>query len=163
MNKEIKVYDDFLSKEDHGRLIELFSGLGDYSKFPWEFVDDEKPGLIKFNHDFWSHMPLGNYSDYIGPLTHELGIKSLVFAFASLYPKGSELVEFDYHVDINFECTTCVYYINTCNGYTKFEDCETVVESIANRCLVFPSQLRHTGTNVTDENKRLIINMNYFD
>ena len=43
MNKEIKVYDDFLSKEDHGRLIELFSGLGDYSKFPWEFVDDEKP------------------------------------------------------------------------------------------------------------------------
>ena len=88
MNKEIKVYDDFLSKEDHGRLIELFSGLGDYSKFPWEFVDDEKPGLIKFNHDFWSHMPLGDYSDYIGPLTHELGIKSLVFAFASLYPKA---------------------------------------------------------------------------
>ena len=56
-----------------------------------------------------------------------------------------------------------MYYINTCNGYTKFEDCETVVESIANRCLVFPSQLRHTGTNVTDENKRLIINMNYFN
>tara|TARA_B100000035_G_scaffold116653_1_gene98830 strand:- start:547 stop:1038 length:492 start_codon:yes stop_codon:yes gene_type:complete len=163
MNQEIKVYDDFLSKEDHDRLVHLFSGLGEYSKFPWECVDNDRPNLIKFTHDFWSHGPMGNYSEWIGPLTYALDIKSLVFAFASLYPKGSELVEFDYHVDIDFACTTCVYYVNTCDGYTKFEDCGTVVDSVANRCLVFPSQLRHTGTNVTDTNKRLIINMNFFN
>ena len=57
--------------------------------------------------------------------------------------------------------TTAIFYVNTNNGYTKFED-ETIVESVANRVVTFPANMKHTGTSCTDEKTRVIINFNYF-
>ena len=52
-------------------------------------------------------------------------------------------------------------FFNTNNGYTKFED-GTIIESIANRFVSFPAELRHTGTTCTDKNTRIVINFNYY-
>ena len=57
--------------------------------------------------------------------------------------------------------TTSILYVNTNNGYTKFED-GTIVESVANRLVSFPSNMKHTGTSCTDEKTRVVINFNYF-
>ena len=38
----------------------------------------------------------------------------------------------------------------------------TKVESIANRMITFPSNMKHTGTSCTDEKIRVVINFNYF-
>ena len=57
--------------------------------------------------------------------------------------------------------TTSIFYVNTNNGYTKFED-GTKVESVANRMITFPSNMKHTGTSCTDEKKRIVINFNYY-
>ena len=57
--------------------------------------------------------------------------------------------------------TTSIFYVNTNNGYTKFED-GTKVESVANRMLTFPANMKHIGTSCTDEQTRVVINFNYF-
>ena len=57
--------------------------------------------------------------------------------------------------------TTAIFYINTNNGYTEFED-GTRVESVANRIVNFPANLKHRGTRCTDQKIRIVINFNYF-
>ena len=59
------------------------------------------------------------------------------------------------------QLTTSIFYVNTNNGYTKFED-GTKVESVANRMVIFPSNMKHIGTSCTDEKTRVVINFNYF-
>ena len=51
--------------------------------------------------------------------------------------------------------------MNTNNGYTKFED-GSIVESVANRIVTFPANMKHLGTSCTDEKTRVVINFNYF-
>ena len=55
---------------------------------------------------------------------------------------------------------TSILYLNTNNGYTRFED-GTKVESVANRMVTFPNQMMHTGTTTTDSEYRLVLNLNY--
>ena len=57
--------------------------------------------------------------------------------------------------------TTAIYYLNTNNGFTKFENGDKV-NSVANRIVIFDSNLKHTGTSCTDSYARLLINFNYF-
>ncbi len=56
---------------------------------------------------------------------------------------------------------TSIFYVNTNNGYTKFED-GTIVESVANRMVIFPANIKHTGTTCSDEKRRVVINFNYY-
>jgi len=72
----------------------------------------------------------------------------------------------NFHTDTNGKdneevMTTSIFYLNTNNGYTEFED-GTKVESIANRMVTFPANLKHRGTSCTDEKTRVVINFNYF-
>ena len=53
-----------------------------------------------------------------------------------------------------------IYYFNTNNGYTLFENGDKV-ESIRNRLIMFKSNLRHTGTTCTDKPNRYVLNINY--
>ena len=89
---------------------------------------------------------------------------------ANLLTRTPNIVKNTFHVDIdNLEnssetikqWTTSIFYMNTNNGYTKFED-GTKVESVANRFISFPANLKHTGTSCTDEKTRVVINFNYF-
>ena len=51
--------------------------------------------------------------------------------------------------------------MNTNNGYTIFED-GAKVESVANRMITFPANVKHKGTSCSDEKTRVNINFNYF-
>jgi len=57
---------------------------------------------------------------------------------------------------------TSIFYLNTNNGITIFEDTKEEVESVSNRMITFPGYLRHTGTTATDKPHRILININYF-
>ena len=89
---------------------------------------------------------------------------------ANLIPRTNTITNTGWHLDIgNLEnspvklgqWTNSIFYINTCNGYTKFED-GTVVKSIANRLITFPASNRHTSSTCTDKPQRVVINFNYF-
>ena len=67
-----------------------------------------------------------------------------------------------FHRDVKWNnWHTAIYYVNDNNGYTEFED-GTIIDSVENRVVIFSSEMLHTGRNCTDENVRVIINLNYF-
>ena len=67
-----------------------------------------------------------------------------------------------FHIDNNYrDSITSIYYINTNDGYTEFED-GTKVESIENRLITFPTTTYHCGTTCTNQSLRILINFNYF-
>jgi hypothetical protein len=64
---------------------------------------------------------------------------------------------------INDESLTGIYYLNKCNGYTEFDNEEkTKVYSEPNKIVIFNCKLKHRMVSQTDENRRLLINLNYF-
>ena len=64
-------------------------------------------------------------------------------------------------MDFNYlSASTSIFYVNTCNGYTHFED-GTKVDSVANRLITFPTQTKHGGACCTDTVARIVINFNY--
>ena len=65
-----------------------------------------------------------------------------------------------YHIDnVPGAKKTAIFYLNTNNGYTKFRSCK--VKSVANRIVIFDSNLEHAGVTCTDEKRRVVININY--
>ena len=73
-----------------------------------------------------------------------------------------KIIRHGFHVDFSYVGSkTAIYYVNSNNGYTEFED-GTKIESIKNRIVIFPSNLKHTGTTCTDRKIRTIVNFNYF-
>ena len=81
---------------------------------------------------------------------------------ANLRPRTTQGVLSDYHVDMSLNQQTAIFYLNTNNGYTKFQD-ETLqdVPSVANRLLTFYGALKHCGCSATDSNYRIVLNINY--
>ena len=74
-----------------------------------------------------------------------------------------EIIEHGYHVDHPYlNAKTASFYLNTCDGYTAFEDNQKV-ESKENRIVIFNSSKKHTGTSVTNSNRRVVLNLNYFN
>ena len=78
-----------------------------------------------------------------------------------VYKDGVEIDSSGGHKKLLKQSTTSIFYVNTNNGYTKFED-GTKIESVANRLVSFSSNMKHKGTSCTDEKIRVVINFNYF-
>ena len=52
--------------------------------------------------------------------------------------------------------------MNTNDGFTEFKNGD-IIESIANRMVIFDSSLEHTGTSCTNKKRRIVLNFNYFN
>ena len=55
---------------------------------------------------------------------------------------------------------TGILYLNTNDGYTEFETGE-IVESVANRVVIFEGNQNHRGTTCTNQKTRIVLNINY--
>ena len=60
----------------------------------------------------------------------------------------------------NAKIKTGILYINSNDGYTKFENGKNI-QSIENQFVEFDSTLKHTGSSSTDHDRRIVINLNY--
>ena len=133
----------------------------DAKPVPWH-VTKHNSTSIHFYHLIYDQQNItSQWFNILGPVLYELNPKSLVRIKVNLFPKTIEIEEHGYNVDFPFECTTSIFYLNTNNGYTKFED-GTVVESISNRLLTFSTLCKHTSSSCTDVEARVNINFNYF-
>ena len=56
---------------------------------------------------------------------------------------------------------TAVFYVNSNNGYTKLKN-GTIIKSEENKIAIFDGETEHTGTTCTDEEFRVVVNINYF-
>ena len=88
---------------------------------------------------------------------------------ANLQYRTHKVDKNNYHTDMGEmlsvkrkkQWTTAIYCVNSNNGYTEFED-GTQVESVANRIVTFPANMKHCGTSCTDKKTRIVINFNYW-
>ncbi|NBP03217.1 MAG: hypothetical protein EBU90_24590 [Proteobacteria bacterium] len=165
----IKIIDNFLSEEDFCSIQSNI--LGHY--FPWYYNDgvvnnnDEDLNNYQFTHCFYSNFsPKSDFFNFLQPILNSIKPNSLIRIKANLLTKTENHIEHGFHIDIpylkeEYNSKTAILYMNTNNGYTKFED-GTKVDSVENRLVVFDSRLKHTGTTCTDQKKRVVINFNYF-
>jgi len=166
----MKIEDNFLKQEDFDKIQKL---MDEPSPFPWFYADrivfEDDVDKFQFIHAFYdNHMPMSPFSNELDSIINIIQPFSIVKIRAKLLTRTPEIVESTFHVDIPLleenlkQWTTSIFYINTNNGYTKFED-GTIVESVANRMLSFPANMKHCGTSCTDERRRVVINFNYFE
>jgi len=163
-----RVIDNFLSEEEFNNLHSIIMGVG----FPWYFneyiVDpthDVKNGITKgqFTHYFFGQSRVkSDLIDILNPILDKLNVTALIKAKANLGHRDEVLYETGWHVDFDdIKAKTAVFYMNTNDGYTKFQETGDKVESVANRLLEFDTNMVHTGTTVTSTPSRVVLNFNY--
>lgn len=138
--------------------------------FPWFYrsykVSPETANSLndfQFNHNFYNDFSFKSpYTEILIPIFEILNPSALVRIKANLTTMTDEIVQYDYHVDYeNFDGKTAIFYVNSNNGYTLFDD-GSKVKSIENRLVIFDSKIKHTGTSCTDQKVRCVINFNYY-
>ena len=155
----MQVIDNFLSEGEFKNLRDYISS----TSFPWYFglvTTDSK--AAQFVHTFYMNDTPTSTWPHVQFLRDRLNMAALVRIKVNLNPRTETLqVHKDaFHIDYP-DITTAVFYLNTCDGYTLFED-GPKVNSVENRIVIFDSNMRHTGTSCTDESGRLVMNINYF-
>jgi hypothetical protein len=157
----IRITDNFLTEEEFAELKwNIYSG-----DFPWYQIvgiDNQYDGKRQFIHFFYKATTNSNYFSILNPIIQKLDAGALIKIKANLIPKTHEVIQNMFHVDSFYKCTTAIFYMNTNNGYTLFED-GTKCESVENRLVRFPSHIKHTGTSCTDAEDRIVINLNYYE
>ena len=67
------------------------------------------------------------------------------------------------HIDyIDVPTKACLFYINTNNGYTMFENGQKV-PCLENRLAIFPNHMIHAGVSQTDTQVKVTLNLNYLN
>jgi hypothetical protein len=177
--KHLEVIDNFVPPEEWQELQEVI--LADDCPWFWNnditsldnrtVVSDPVPGG-QFTHTVWRinegpqtvgwkyFLSLFEQIRLSSPKAHE-EVFVLLRAKLNMNPRESENVQLgSFHIDFPIESETAILYINTNNGYTEFED-GTKIESVANRLCMFPSHMRHAGFACSDQQRRVVLNMNY--
>jgi hypothetical protein len=175
-----KIYDNFLDEENflnlkNTMLILNFpwfyseKTISSYIENPAFYRDDKsfaKSGDYQFTHNFYiDHQVNSTFFYLVDPLIKKINPKAIVKIKANLTNKTDRSMVFGFHVDQQdapSNLKTAVYYVNTTNGPTLFED-GTEIESLENRLVVFDTNLVHSAVSQTDEKARIVINLNFYE
>jgi len=158
-----KIIDNFLDQKAFESIQETII----YSPFfPWYLsrgvANSESKDGHYFTHLFYDD-PFQN-SDYLKvlfPLLEKIDFFAMKRIKGNFYPKTNELMHHEYHTDYNISHNGIIFYLNTNDGKTIFED-GTIIESISNRALFFDPSVGHKSTTCTNDSVgRFNINLNY--
>ena len=181
----MQIRDNVLTEEELSKLqnVMLLDSTQNNRTIPWgisnmyasapsanrEFWEDnmmcEEKEAFFWTHTFHDRQRIeSQYFDILLPLLEKINPKALVRIRANCNTITDRIIEHGYHTDVpsGANCITSIFYLNTNNGYTKFKEDGSIVNSVANRLLTFPSDTKHTSTTTTDVTQRIVINFNYF-
>ena len=169
----MEIIDNYINQKEFDEIQNLMMG----PEFEWFYasaIDNEEElqedtGKFQFTHMFhFEFRPLSPHCKILRPILETNLPVSIWRIKANLLTKTPNIVANSFHIDMGDipeyklkQWTTSIFYVNSNNGYTEFED-GTKVESVANRMVTFPTNLKHRGTSCTDEKTRVIINFNFF-
>jgi hypothetical protein len=167
LEKSVNVCENFLEEEYFQQLYELVINSGNINWFLNNYILDknDKTDDFQFVHTLYSHkmggQPNSPFFDAFIPLFEKINLLTLIRAKINLSSKTEKNVIGGFHNDFNSDkITTAVFYFNTNNGFTIFED-NTKILSKANTFVSFPAKLSHSGSTCTDKNYRVVLNINY--
>jgi hypothetical protein len=169
--KDISIQDNFLVEEEFTILRDTITN----QNFPWYFSPIVTGVDVEATPGYFLHL----IYDYTGPqssywqshfqyLMNQLNYTLLCHVRINLNLCRSQRYVHRFHHDLNGQIeyrmckdfTTSVLHINTNNGYTEFKD-GTIVESVANRLVSWPADIEHRVVTQINEQRRLLININY--
>ena len=174
----IEVIDNYLSPLQHKNILDfmLVDGRCDWKYNNKKVRSGDDDYNFQFTHLFFTFHSLGGVANHVvsnqievlKPLVNRIGCISLHRIKANLEPVKPERSYSDFHYDLKMNgkpcdfMTTGIYYVNTNDGYTEFETGDKV-ESVANRYVKFPSNIKHRGVSQVDTKVRCVLNLNYFE
>ena len=122
---------------------------GKYFQFTFTFILNGKPWC---NEDGLR---------ILEPILKKLKYKKMNRVKANLTTRTPNIQEHGMHTDdVQANGTTGIFYLNTCDGYTKFKN-GAKVKSEKNKYVEFDSNLKHAGTSCTNKKRKVVINFNY--
>jgi len=139
--------------------------------FPWYYNNYKLHNVPKqlfhyqLTHVFFKNNTVNsNYFEILKPLIKKIKANTLIKIKANLTPISQDLIQFGCHVDNvdgigNPKYQSVIYYVNSNNGYTKIKNKK--IKSKANTAVFFSSNTSHYGTNSTNCNNRMVINIIY--
>ena len=175
MHKDIQIIDNFLERN---KFLALQENVIGNNKMPWmlsnnvasryntgEEICEEKYNYQLAHTLFDNAQPPSPFAHILNDFLDVLDPMLLLRVKVNLNPSVDKFIDHGMHIDILPEelaqtCTTGVFYLNTNNGYTKFQD-GSKVDSVENRLVLFPAIMKHTGSTCTDEKYRAVLNVNY--
>tara|TARA_R110000796_G_scaffold252621_1_gene388865 strand:- start:624 stop:1103 length:480 start_codon:yes stop_codon:yes gene_type:complete len=156
----IKVYQNFLPQEQ----FDVYKTIILSNEFPWYFIDHVAYKEDTQNFLFF-HLLLNEenvkspfYKQLVDPLIKQINYKPFRIK-ANLYTKKELESPSGFHVDAAKPHKVALYSVNTCNGYTLFENGDKV-PSIENSLTVFDGSMSHASVPQTDEKVRVNVNIN---
>ena len=168
---KIEIVDNFLSDYYADSYVKIFNGIrGGATSFPW-FFNNDLNGVERMGNYYFNYQVILNYkvqSDQWLPIFEPL-ISTIGISFdnvwrlkVNLYPRTQRRVHHSSHMDYrpNSGLRTCLYYVNTNNGFTIF-DGKRKIGSKKNRAILFDGSNKHHSTTPTDCNYRCSINIDY--
>jgi len=161
----IDVHDNFLSNEE---LQNLKENTLNNVYFPWYYSNYKvSPGdnIVQFTHMFYeNHNINSEHYKFLQTILNKINPSAIRRIKANMTYREKDFKDFDLHTDFsgNFENQkTGIFYMNTNNGKTVFENGEKI-DSVENRMVIFPANLKHAGTTHTDTSIRCVINFNWY-
>lgn len=169
----IDIIDNFLEPYEFDILQDQMFGADEngYAQMDWwacDHINSPEDDHFQFVHQFYGYNQfVSNRSNYVYPVLEKIpNLLTLMRVKANLLTKTPEHIFHGYHVDMadaqGLPHKTAIFYCNTTNGWTQFED-DTKVECIANRMIIFDGQLKHSSVSQTDEKFRVVMNINYIE
>ena len=161
----IQVIDNFLPESIFKKIQSELMG----NSFPWYYYQqilldhpESDSKKYQFVHQFYKEESQEKSFSFsiIEPLIIKLNVKKIIRIKSNLTPRHFEHRNSGYHIDGCVCPLTSIFYINTNNGWTEFRKGDRV-DCKENRILIFDSNLEHTAVTCTDENVRVVVNLNY--
>ena len=155
----MEIIDNFLHSYHFKQLQSIMMGY-DFNWFWNDQICYEGDPFYQFYHSFYQEDRLSKfYENVLDSFVARIKHKKMHRIKANLNTRTLFHRKAGYHIDFE-DMMTAVYYVNTNNGWTKFKKGGRV-KSVANRVLIFDSNLEHAGVTCTDEKRRVVMNFNY--
>lgn len=164
----MEVIDNLLDKKTFSEIKKFVMS----SDISWRYTSGsvyQNDGDIQFFHPLYmAPNKSENFDKVCMPILQKLdGFVTLLRAKMNMSLKSDTVRKKGMHIDIEDAkqyynvMKTSIFYFNTTNGPTYFED-GSKVDCIENRLITFPMGTRHCGSYASDADRRIVINLNWF-
>ena len=170
MSKKVQIFNNFLDQE-------VFLEIKKFIMSPrcqWRYVNyiAHKDGRDNDNDGYFVHSfkdchpqtfqdryPESPHFPLIVKILDKIQYQNILRIRSSLYPRRDVQKPDPFHIDYNFPHRVCIFYVNTNNGYTMFENGEKI-PSVENQLATFDGSEKHCSVVQTDTPARYIVNIN---
>jgi hypothetical protein len=170
MAKKVQIFNNFLDQE-------VFLEIKKFIMSPrcqWRYVSyiAHKDGRDNDNDGYFVHSfkdchpqtfedryPESPHFPLIAKILDKIKYQNILRIRSSLYPRRDVQKPDPFHIDYDFPHKVCIFYVNTNNGYTMFENGEKI-PSVENQLATFDGNEKHCSVVQTDTSARYIVNIN---